>query len=158
LLEIQEPTDYTIRTEKVTPSGLKVPNNLIHQGIGFIKMFDCFDFSGYSIDNVLNKWRIKPKVILENDMFEKMSLISYEDTQCFKLVRFRIYKSTEIDVTGDTFSVIVVLNGSGILRCDESNIKINRGDRLFVPAGIDSIIVSNISSSGLLFVQYFPPK
>ena len=46
LAEIQEPTDYTVRTERITPSGLKVADTMCHQGLGFQKMFDCFHYEG----------------------------------------------------------------------------------------------------------------
>ena len=35
LVEIQEPTDYTIRVERTTPSGFAVADSMCHQGLGF---------------------------------------------------------------------------------------------------------------------------
>ena len=37
LVEIQEPTDYTIRVERTTPSGFAVADSMCHQGLGFEK-------------------------------------------------------------------------------------------------------------------------
>jgi len=32
LMEVQEPTDYTMRVEKMTPGGMTMSDELIHQG------------------------------------------------------------------------------------------------------------------------------
>ena len=62
LVEIQEPTDYTIRTERVTPSGLPVADAMCHQGLGFEKMFDCFDYQGYSLAELQKKYNRKARI------------------------------------------------------------------------------------------------
>lgn len=52
LLEIQEPTDYTIRVERMTPSGREIAEFMCHQGIGFDRMFDCFHYDVYTEEEV----------------------------------------------------------------------------------------------------------
>ena len=41
LIEIQEPTDYTLRFEKITPQGLQISDEQCHLGLGFDRIFDC---------------------------------------------------------------------------------------------------------------------
>ena len=41
LLEIQEPTDYTMRVEKITVAGDALTPHQIHYGVGEEKLFDC---------------------------------------------------------------------------------------------------------------------
>ena len=48
LMEIQEPTDFTIRTERSTPSGFQIADSMCHQGIDFDNMFECFLYDGRS--------------------------------------------------------------------------------------------------------------
>ncbi len=45
LVEIQEPTDYTIRVERTTPSGFAVADSMCHQGLGFETMFESSTMS-----------------------------------------------------------------------------------------------------------------
>ncbi len=52
LAEIQEPTDLTLRTERVGPNGAMLPDQSCHQGIGFEKMLDCFDYDGCDLDDI----------------------------------------------------------------------------------------------------------
>ena len=59
LVEIQEPTDYTVRNERVTPAGLQISDFMCHQGLGFDKMFDCCEYEGYTIDQIQDRWNIK---------------------------------------------------------------------------------------------------
>jgi len=35
MIEIQEPTDFRIRMENVTPSGFEIDDRMCHQGLGF---------------------------------------------------------------------------------------------------------------------------
>lgn len=65
LMEIQEPTDYTIRVERTTPKGLVIDDRLCHQGIGFEKMFDCFSYEGVTRKEALERWFVRPLVQLE---------------------------------------------------------------------------------------------
>ncbi|MBQ3424972.1 MAG: hypothetical protein IJH38_07235, partial [Clostridia bacterium] len=63
LVEIQEPTDYTIRIERVTPKGLRINDLQCHQGLGFERMFDCFDYTGHTQAEAFRAWKIPPKVL-----------------------------------------------------------------------------------------------
>ena len=57
LVEIQEPTDYTLRVERVTPQGYRMSDLQMHGGIGFDAMFECFDYEGVTEAEALRRWR-----------------------------------------------------------------------------------------------------
>ena len=103
LVEVQEPTDFTIRTERVTPAGLAVADFMCHQGLGFDKMFDCFDYVGYSKEDVSKRWKIKP---------QGNSVIGYNNTEIFRLEEFEVKESMTISSDG-VFSGIYILDGMG---------------------------------------------
>jgi len=65
LVEIQEPTDYTIRVERTTPSGFAVADSMCHQGLGFEKMFECFHYEPHSREEIHDRWFIKPETVLK---------------------------------------------------------------------------------------------
>ena len=44
LAEIQEPTELMVIPERVTPSGVRLAEEKLHGGLGFEKMFDCFEY------------------------------------------------------------------------------------------------------------------
>lgn len=144
ILEIQEPTDLTIRTEKTTPAGLSIPDKLLHQNIGFDKMFECFDYSGMSSEDVM-----QAKLKTEGD-----TVISYDDTPCFSLKLYNITEKTTLKE--DSFSVIIVTAGSGIIKTESSEITYKKGDQLFIPYTTKDINI--IPESDTTLYNCLPPR
>ena len=120
LVEIQEPTDYTIRTEKTTPSGRQVSDFMCHQGLGFDKMFDCFDYTGYSKEETAKRWKIKRL----GD-----TLIDSSNTKMFSLYEINLDGEREFSSDG-TFGGMYVLDGEGEI----DGIKVQKGCQFFIPA------------------------
>ena len=141
LVEIQEPTDYTIRTEKVTQSGFTVPDEGCHQGLGFELMFDCFHYDGLSRKEVENRWKIKKR---DNN------LINFEQSGCFELNEMLINDVCEIPVEG-FFIGFFILEGCGIVADDTDNYNVNKGDQLFVAATAETIRVKSKSPMRILY-------
>lgn len=140
LVEVQEPTDYTIRTEKVTPNGLKVADFMCHQGLGFDKMFDCFDYTGYTEEEILERWHIKP---------QDSSIISYSNTEMFKLDELLIDGSETLSSNG-VFSGIYILSGEGAV----NDIPVKKGDQFFIPA-----ICNDFNIRGnMKLIRFYGPK
>ena len=156
LLELQEPTDYTIRVERVTPGGLKVPDELCHQGIGFEKMFDCFSFT----DDTPHKpddYVLTPETVRDDENGIEQIRVSYTDTPFFSMRTFKINKSMRISQHGG-FSVIVVLAGSGTINRGGDELSIKQGQQLFLPAGLSEIVCSSNGAAPVELVQCLPAK
>lgn len=124
LTEIQEPTDYTIRVEKTTPSGLTIADSQCHQGLGFEKMFDCFTYAGKTYEETVAAYRLQPQGDFR---------IRYEDTEKFCLWGHTIAGERSFSGTG-RFFVLIVTQGEGTLTEDSGEIHLHQGDRVFVPA------------------------
>ena len=98
ILEIQEPTDYTIRVEKTTPSGFKIDDMMCHQGLGFRKMFECFEFERFTENEIREKCQLKEvEAIIKNGVIKK-EIVTYSKTPCFNLTKLNIFGSSEIDI------------------------------------------------------------
>lgn len=151
LTEIQEPTDYTVRTEKTTPSGLVINDFMCHQGLGFDRMFDCFDYNSMTDTETLENYRIKP-VINSTQEYTESEVIGYRDTEMFCLKVIDVEKKYSVQKTG-TFSGIYILEGEGTL----AGRSVKKGDQFFIPASAENFSVE--SNGGLLkIIQYFGPK
>ena len=140
LVEIQEPTDYTVRTERVTPAGLRVADFMCHQGLGFDRMFDCFDYSSYSREDVLKRWYKQPL---------GKTLIGYEDTQMFRLELVQMTTSEQIEADG-TFSGIYILEGEGFV----DGIPVKPGAQFFIPACCKPFTIEG----NVKYIRYYGPK
>ena len=140
LVEIQEPTDYTVRTERVTPAGLQVADFMCHQGLGFERMFDCFDYTGYTEEQVLARWRLQP---------HGNTLVSYDDTPMFRLETLTVDGEATVRADG-TFSGIYVLEGEGVI--DGQAVK--KGAQFFIPAVCEPFAVSG----EMKIIRFYGPK
>lgn len=133
LVEIQEPTDYTIRVERTTPRGLKVADSGCHQGLGFERMFDCFDYEGHTLEETEKLWRIKPTILDSSDGYMRSEIIGYKDTSCFRMESYSISGTCKINV-GGVFCGMYFLSGKGVIRTNSQTVDFKGGDQFFVPA------------------------
>ena len=140
LVEVQEPTDYTIRTERVTPRGIAVADFMCHQGLGFDRMFDCFDYSGASEEKILEEYHIPPR---------GEDILSYSDTEMFALKKIEIDGETEME-SGGTFSGFYVLEGEGRLGDDT----LAPGSQYFIPAASEPFTICG----KLTLIRFYGPK
>jgi mannose-6-phosphate isomerase len=157
LIEIQESTDYTIRVEKVTPAGLKIAEQACHQGLGFEKMFECFDYDGITRQEACRRWCIPPKILERTDGFIHSQLIGYGATPCFALERYDIAGTCEMKTDG-VFCGLYVLSGEGNLRTDGIVTNIKGGDQFFVPASSKPYTIEAQHNHPIVVFRCFGPK
>ena len=150
LMEIQEPTDYTIRTERVTPSGLAVADESCHQGLGFKKMFDCFDYTCRSAGDTRQMSQIQPRKLAQNGSIST-ECIGYDRTHCFRLVEHLVHDEMIRPADG-TFSGLYVLSGTGKIGTET----VSPGSTFFVPASHDAFSIR--ADGEMRVMEWFGPK
>ena len=155
LMEVQEPTDYTMRVEKVTPKGLKISDELIHQGLGEEMMLECFHYDFYSYEEAISKWKINPQVIDNSETYNLKSIFNEIHTNCFGL--------RELDLDGDYtikgnggFYVAVIYSGEGEIFCNGETFDFKQGDEIFLSAAIDEVTFKSDVKSRILLC--YPPN
>jgi mannose-6-phosphate isomerase len=157
-IEIQEPTDYTIRIERRTPAGRDIPDAMCHQGAGFDRMFDCFHYETYSLEEIMSRYRLQPKLLEKTNSFQKYALLSYEDTPYFGLESIQVNDLYALHQQGE-FSILVVAEGSGIISWKNGKLPVRRGDQIFVPAGLSTLVCeSEHSNEPLHLLRCLPPR
>ena len=145
LLEIQEPTDYTMRAEKITVAGEVLTPMQIHYGVGEEAMLDCFDYSPRTLEQIKESFILKPKANKNGTE----TLVSYEDTPCFKL---ELVKDAHVTLKYEHFTTVVVKENGGVLLCADERHCLVRGDRFFIPADIEFTL------EGACAIICSPPK
>jgi mannose-6-phosphate isomerase len=155
LMEVQEPTDYTMRVEKVTPGGLTISEELIHQGVGEEKMLKCFNYDGCSFEDAMKKWKITPEIVIASDSYALKTIFNEKHTDCFGL--------NELDLIGEfiikgngTFFVGVIYYGEGTMTCGGKEFNFSQGDEMFFSAAIESITFDAKIQTKILLC--YPPK
>lgn len=151
LIEIQEPTDYTVRTERITPNGLHIADFMCHQGLGFEKMFDCFHYDGISHEQAYKNWCIPPLTLESLPDYTRRELVGRSQTDCFRLERYDITGSCTIAGSG-TFSGIYVFSGSGKL----DGQPFAAGEQFFLGADCDDVTIE--ADTPVVLFRCFGPK
>lgn len=157
LCEIQEPTDYTIRVEKKTPSGFTIDDELCHQGIGFEKMFDVFHYNSVSRMEIHNKQFITPKTIFESENGHIIRRIGYDSTPCFLLEE--IDASGEISVPASKgYFGLYVIDGNGKISSSNCEITVSKGNQIFVSYGTGDLKIKPKPGKELRIMRFFGPQ
>ena len=139
LMEVQEPTDYTMRVEKITPGGLAISEDLIHQGVGEENMLKCFHFDCYSFEEATKRWKITPQIIESSESFTHKTIFNSKHTDCFGLSKLNL--DGEFIMKGNgSFFVGVIYYGEVTITCGGQNYSFSQGDEIFFPAAIETII------------------
>lgn len=127
LLEIQEPSDYTMRVEKTTLAGEELTPKQIHYGVGEEAMLDCFDYTPHTREEIMKMFFLKPK----KTTYGTEMLVDYNDTPCFALEK----------TSGGThsfefphFVTVVTTKAGGKLLCAGEEHVLRAGDKFFIPA------------------------
>ncbi|WP_281884839.1 type I phosphomannose isomerase catalytic subunit [Paenibacillus sp. YYML68] len=157
LIEIQEPTDLTLRVERTTPRGIKVPDEACHQNIGFEGMLDCFTYEARGLEETLDRFKKKKRTVVSTSESSEYELIGVEDTDRFLMNVLEVsgsHKKTQ----EDGFHIAIVVQGSGELRWDDQSIQVQQGDQLFLPAGVKEMTWVRQGEEELQVVLCYPPR
>ena len=155
LVEIQEPTDYTIRVERTTPSGFAVADSMCHQGLGFEKMFECFHYEPHSREEIHDRWFIEPETVLKTAGGSITTLVGYRNTPLFRLDEVNVSDTLTVDCP-PCGSGIYVLEGAGTLSANGRSLPLKKTDQLFVPAGTGRFTLD--AEAPLRVLHFFGPE
>lgn len=156
LIEIQEPTDYTLRVERTTPRGLSLPDQACHQGIGFERMLECFHYEAYDDQETLSRWKKEPALVRQDSGGTEYVLIDKKHTDRFRMHLLEV--QDELPVNGEgTFSIAIVISGSGKIICQGKEQDVSQADKIFLPAIIDQVNWINIGKDPLKVIVCYPP-
>ena len=135
MVELQEPSDLMVVNEKFTPSGNMIPEQRIHMGLGYEKMFDVYDYTGYSLEEIKKKYcPQKTKMsyglyrILGENLTDKFSMYMLKNKA--KLDTDVKYRIGIVESGIGTICGVEVRKGDRLLICDENDI-VAAGDNSF---------------------------
>lgn len=128
LLEVQEPTDFTIQPENKCGDYV-LSDNEKYLGLPPDDAFDCFDMELDSLEKTLKAAKCAP---IKEGNIER--LITHEKTPCFAVSRYTV-KGEKVSLPAP--SVYVVTEGTGKIICDDFHREVKKGSYFFAPAVID---------------------
>ncbi len=129
ILEVQEPTDFTIQPEYYC-GDYRLNDKEMYIGLDANTAIDVFDFSVWG-DAAIAKGRKQPKVLYEKDGVTAEALITYEDTPCFAVERYSVRDSRV--VLNKKPAVYMITEGEGTACCNGKEQAVRPGDYFFLP-------------------------
>ncbi len=153
ILEVQEPTDFTIQPERWC-GDYKLSDNQMYIGLDKETALSVFDYS-YNLEKVLTACKKTPTVIYENEGCKKECLIGKADTPCFGVERYIVTGGETENLLGPC--VYVVTEGEGTLTGESYEKSLKKGDYFFMPFSCNNQYKVK-SQSNLTLAVCLPPE
>jgi len=135
MIETQEPTDFSILVEKKIGTHILKEKDC-HIGLGWDKALDIFDYQGYSLHEINEKYRMKKETLSSNKGGKLFRLNGGEYMKsCFEMLSMEEVKDIEISFEG-RFASIVIAKGEGIISTNAGDFEIKKGETYMIPASI----------------------
>ncbi|MDR2634427.1 MAG: class I mannose-6-phosphate isomerase [Clostridiales bacterium] len=154
ILEVQEPTDFTIQPENWC-GGYHISDDEKYIGLKKSDALDCFNFDLFGAAAVQSA-AIAPKVLSEKDGVKSERLIGYDDTPCFALNRYTLASGEFIPSAVP--AVWVVLDGKAEINGLQNSYSrpLKKGDYFFLPAAASRAYV--IKGKNAVLAECLPSK
>ena len=126
ILEIQEPTDFTIQPEHWC-GDYELNDMEMYQGVSKEDAIDCFDFSPAPDTKMI------PELITSGEGAVYENLIGEKDTDCFIINRINLTGGEHLIELPDSYGVYIVTEGEGKITGEGYERQIKKGDYFFMP-------------------------
>ena len=130
ILEVQEPTDFTIQPEYYC-GDYRLNAQDMYLGLEPDIALDCFNYKKFG-ENVVNEGRKTPRMIGNSNTQIHEELIGIADTPCFKMTRHTI--KGDGFVLDEPASIWICTEGEGTVISENQARSIKKGDYFFLPA------------------------
>ena len=126
ILEIQEPTDFTVQPERWC-GDYRLSDNEMFLGLSREDAISCFDISSDK------GGLVAPKIICAKDGVTVESLINESHTPCFAVNRITLNNAEHLLNIKDSYGVYAVTRGEGFITGENYLRKISEGEYFFMP-------------------------
>lgn len=126
ILEVQEPTDFTIQPEHWC-DGYELNEQEMYIGLPKEEAIDCFEFTKAP------DTKLTPETVRESDGVKVEKVIKDTDTECFIINRITVNGGEYRLNINDSYGVYIVTAGEGELKGEGYLKKIKKGDYFFMP-------------------------
>ena len=135
MVETQEPTDFTLSIEKKIGVHILKEKDC-HLGLGWDKSLDIFDYQGYSLAEIKERYHMKKEILISIRGGKLYRLNGGEYMKsCFEMMLMEEVKDIEISYVG-RFASIVIIRGEGMISTNVGDFKVKEGETYMLPASI----------------------
>jgi mannose-6-phosphate isomerase len=134
MLEVQEPSDLVVQPERYC-ADVRLTDEEMWSLLPPEQAIDVFDFTAQTEAELLGRTFARHKVIAESAELEVCEVIGRSFTDAFGLWKATVRGSGRIELPS-AFAIIVVEEGSGMIRWAGGERNIKRGDYFLQPAAL----------------------
>ena len=154
IVEVQEPTDFTIQPERWC-NDYHISYNEQYIGLDKDTALNAINYDIFG-DEAKAYAKVNPKVEIDTPTYKKEVLISYEDTPCFGENRHTVLNGGSF-VMDYAPSVYLCVDGEGVIVGDNYEKKIKKGDYFFLPFVAEGKF-KVLSNSKVTLIECLPSK
>ncbi len=152
LVELQEPTDYSIVAEW---EGFPIDPEDAHIGLGWDTAIDCFDFTHYQPQQLLDEYQMQPQLLRQERGGEEWQLLGGKTAPYFSGTR--LVAHSDISAEGNGFYIGVVTRGAGVLSGEFGDLRLQRGDSFVCCAALAEHSFASAGDEPFEIVRCLPP-
>lgn len=127
ILEVQEPTDFTIQPEHWCDN-YKLNETEMYMGLSKEEALECFEFKKAPDTKLI------PETIIENNGVKVEKIVKESDTDCFIINRIILREGRYYLNIKDSYGVYIVTDGYGKLQSEDYVKELKKGDYFFMPS------------------------
>lgn len=131
ILEVQEPTDFTIQPEYFC-GDYRLNDREMYLGLTPETAIDCFHFDKFG-ESVVARGKKTPRILTQTDSLLSEELIGESDTPCFSMERHTLKRGATLSLSVPA-SVWICVDGAGELVSEGETVSVKKGDYFFLPA------------------------
>lgn len=154
IIEVQEPTDFTIQPERWC-GDYHISYNEEYIGLDKDVALDAINYDIYG-DAAKAYAKVSPKTVVDTEKYKKEVLIGYDDTPCFAEVRHTVQNGGSF-VMSYAPAVYICLEGNGQIVGENYKKDIKRGDYFYLPYVAEGKY-SIVSDTKAVLVECLPSK
>ncbi len=152
MIEAQEPTDYLVLAEW---EGYPIEPEDTHMGLGWDVAVECYDFTNYSPEKLLQEYKLEPEVLRKDWGGEEVQLLGGKTAEYFGATRLTAHG--EMRVEGAGFYTGIVTSGNGVLTGEWGEIRVRQGDSFVCSAAVPSHSFRADGDAPLEVIRCLPP-
>ena len=137
MIEVMEPTDWVVRCE-FSHGGLNNDPKSQCMGLEIDEVLDMFDYTPVSAREVPERFGPVPVTVREDENGTEVQLIGRPQTDRLEVRRVR--GSGDFELADDErFSILLMLEGSGVLSAGGAELGLKPWDKVLLPAACSSV-------------------
>lgn len=154
IIEVQEPTDFTIQPERWC-GDYHISYNEEYIGLKKDTALDCINYDIYG-EKAIEFAKVNPTVEIDTPEYKKEIMISYTDTPCFGEVRHTIRKGGGFTMNYAP-AVWICLEGTAVIEGENYRKTVKRGDYFYLPFVAEGKF-SVTTDTEAVFIECLPSK